>query len=490
MARWAAHQAQGSAFRLRALTDGTRIALAAMALLACSALVIFTIVSSMRVDRVQAATRSMRSADAISAGLLRYARESDLAYLTPRRLRDTARGRAEADLFAEVASARSSAQSPAERHLAQEAESKIIAYLAAREAGERKGRPLEEVLVGATPSLDAALATSDGLARQTHETLEHLHSSWRRWASVGMIVGLTVAWLVITGFSVVLVLMRKDVFAPLAAIVDSVDRYAAGDRAVRIVPSGPAEFRRTAETLNEIADRLAREEHDRLTFLSGVAHDLRNPLAALQMAVRYLEPDHPLPSEENIRHTLVIVGREVQVLNRMVGDFLDATRIEGGHLELRTACYDVRDLARTSAELYQTISFRHRIRLSLPSASVNARCDGERIEQVLNNLVSNAIKYSPAGGDVDISVSEQAGEAIIAVSDHGIGIAPTELERIFEPFRRTGASREIAPGVGLGLSVARRIVAQHGGRLEVQSQVGVGSTFRVHLPRSATIESP
>lgn len=478
---------QGSAMRLRSLTTATRLALALLALLACFVLVLFTTMFRVRIDEIQDRTESMRAADAMHSQLLAYARESDLAYLTPAHARDASRVRAEADLLSDVADARRSGHSAWQKQRIQHAEEKIKSYLVARTSAERDGLPLQEVLTSATPALDAALSSTDALAASEHEALAREHGKLRGWATVGAIVGVIVACTVLLGFLVVLGVLRKFVYAPLSAIVESVDRYAAGEHQVRIAPSGPAEFRRTAETLNEIADRLTREEHDRLTFLGGVAHDLRNPLAALQMAVRYLEPDHPLPPEEKIRRTLDLVGRQVTLMNRMVGDFLDATRIEGGHLELRLERCDLRGFVQDVVELYKTMSFSHQIRLSLPHEPLFARCDGIRIEQVLNNFLSNAIKYSPAGGDVEVSATQQNGEAVVSVSDHGIGIAPTELERIFEPFRRTGASREIAAGVGLGLSVARRIVTAHGGRIEVESQLGVGSTFRVRLPLAGRV---
>ena len=166
----------------------------------------------------------------------------------------------------------------------------------------------------------------------------------------------------------------------------------------------------------------------------------------------------------------------------MVGDFLDASRIEGGHLELIRRRSDARDFVRDVVQLYETSSFSHPLRLAIPSSPVMVDCDPERMAQVLNNLVSNAIKYSPNGGPVVLSLREEGENAILTVSDSGIGIAHGDLEKIFEPFRRTGASRETIPGVGLGLSVSRRIVEGHGGRIVVQSELGAGSTFRVEVP--------
>ena len=115
-------------------------------------------------------------------------------------------------------------------------------------------------------------------------------------------------------------------------------------------------------------------------------------------------------------------------------------------------------------------------------ARLQALEDHVRIEQVLTNLVSNAIKYSLAGSVVEVSLQRQAGQIELCVVDHGMGIAPKDLARIFEPFRRVGLSNGNVPGVGLGLFVVRKIVEAHGGRIDVESTLGRGSTFRVVLP--------
>ncbi|WP_437589050.1 sensor histidine kinase [Sorangium sp. So ce1000] len=111
-----------------------------------------------------------------------------------------------------------------------------------------------------------------------------------------------------------------------------------------------------------------------------------------------------------------------------------------------------------------------------------ARCDPARIAQVLNNLISNAIKYSPQRGEITVSVGEDRDRAFVTVADQGIGIEPEDVERIFEPFRRVGACRELVPGVGLGLWLARRIAEAHGGSLGMSSAPGQGSVFRIELP--------
>jgi signal transduction histidine kinase len=142
-------------------------------------------------------------------------------------------------------------------------------------------------------------------------------------------------------------------------------------------------------------------------------------------------------------------------------------------------------VVRDAVELYRTSTpagaGRH-IALREPESGLTVDVDAFRIGQVLNNLLSNALKYSPGAAEVLVSVERDGDDAVVSVIDHGIGIAPADLPHVFEPFRRTGASRELAPGVGLGLSVSRRIIEAHHGRIDVVSSVGSGSTFSVRLP--------
>jgi signal transduction histidine kinase len=165
----------------------------------------------------------------------------------------------------------------------------------------------------------------------------------------------------------------------------------------------------------------------------------------------------------------------------MISDFLDAALVESGQLELRMELRDLRDLVRSTADLFAETSSAHRLVLTLPNEACPAWIDPVRIEQVTSNLLSNAIKYSPSGGAVEVRLQCQESECLLSVTDHGLGMSPETRARLFEPFRR-GLSREDIPGVGLGLFVVQRIVDAHQGRIEVESSPAAGSTFRVYLP--------
>jgi signal transduction histidine kinase len=200
------------------------------------------------------------------------------------------------------------------------------------------------------------------------------------------------------------------------------------------------------------------------------------------MASAVVLADKPLPPEDRIRQFYARVNRQIDRLERMVFDFLDAARIEAGRLELLVEVCDMRDIARATIDLFEPTAPAHQLSLMAPSDPVRVSCDPARVEQVLNNLVSNAIKYSPRGGQIAVAVKPREDVVLLSVADEGVGIPADEIEHIFEPFRRTGTSKESVPGVGLGLFVARRIVESHGGRITVESTVGRGSTFHVQLP--------
>ncbi len=277
---------------------------------------------------------------------------------------------------------------------------------------------------------------------------------------------------------------RRVVYQPLQTLHDSLARFQPGEPFRPAPETGVVELREVAHTFNDLAGRLVQQRETALKFLAAVAHDLRNPLSALRTTTALLGPGRPPRSEAWLTDKLALVRRQVDLLQRLVEDLLDTTRIEAGQLELRLAEADLAGLVRDAVALHTDVSPLHVLVLELPEGPVPLRCDATRISQVLNNLLSNAIKYSPAGGEVRVTLVADAEGATVSVRDQGVGVAPEEQERIFEPFRRSSATRDAIPGVGLGLAVARRIVQAHGGHIDVESALGRGSTFRVWLPRT------
>jgi signal transduction histidine kinase len=220
-------------------------------------------------------------------------------------------------------------------------------------------------------------------------------------------------------------------------------------------------------------------------FLGMAAHDLRNPLFVVQSCANHLLAEaSPRLHEEQIEFLSVIESYSGFML-QMVEDLLDVSAIESGRLVLSPRPTDLVSLVERNLSFNSVLAETKGIRLTFRHSRdvpfINL--DPVKIEQVLNNLVSNAIKYSHPGSSVELCLEQQADQIVISVEDHGQGIPPNELDRLFKWFGRTSVrGTEGERSTGLGLAIARRIVAGHQGRIWVESEVDRGSTFSFSLP--------
>jgi signal transduction histidine kinase len=409
-----------------------------------------------------AATEGVRLAEEAEIDLLLYQRASD-----PVVQRDI-----ETELRRRLIEARDVVTTQEEAEVLATAEARVGELLAAAHAGKPLLAAHHEAAYGA---LEALVTLNTVQAQQA----AHRAASLDRLAKV---LGLGAGLLLLTGAGTMLVWLRRRAFEPIFEIVERMEAFTRGEQGARAREEGATEFRALARGFNDMASTIEQQRQQQLTFLAGVAHDLRNPLSALKMSSAAITPDRPLPPEERVRQTFARVQRQIDRLERMVYDFLDAARIESGNLELELEQCDVRDVVCTAIELFEPTAPRHVFVAETPDAPLRMTYDPTRIEQVMNNLVSNAIKYSPRGGTITVSAAGDDGFVRLSVSDQGMGIALEDQDHVFDPFRRTGASKEAIAGVGLGLFVARRIVEAHGGRISVESSLGKGSTFTVELP--------
>ena len=243
------------------------------------------------------------------------------------------------------------------------------------------------------------------------------------------------------------------------------------------------ELRRAKEEAEE-ASR-ARDQ-----FLAMLSHELRTPLSPVLLAITGLCDDPSLPAE--LATTLELVRRNVELEARLIDDLLDVVRISRGKLPLRPETVDAHRLIRHALEICrgELDAAGLHLELDLGAARHHVAADPARLEQVVWNLVKNAVKFTPAGGAVAVRTRDGAGGTlVVAVSDTGVGIDPDALSRIFEPFEQAGAApAQRAGGLGLGLAICRAVVAAHGGRLTATSAgAGRGSTFTVEL---ATVDAP
>jgi signal transduction histidine kinase len=313
-----------------------------------------------------------------------------------------------------------------------------------------------------------------GQARETQEWA----AAWDRKARIW---GSAAALALLLGLTAVIVWLRGRLLNPILDIVDTMRRFGAGERTARAGAEGPAELVEVSRTFNEMASLLERQREAQLAFLAGIGHDLVNPLSALALNVALVAPDRPLPSEADVRALFQRLDRQVEKLRRMISDRLDAARVETGQLSLEPRVCELKDLIAGVVDHYRQAEPAHPITVSLPNAAVPVRCDPLRIEQVLGNLVGNAIKYSPKGGAIDVALAADDGGAVVTVTDQGPGIAAEDRPYVFEAFRRGKRVGGIA-GLGLGLAVARRIVEAHGGRIDLDDAPRTGAAFRVSLP--------
>jgi signal transduction histidine kinase len=225
-------------------------------------------------------------------------------------------------------------------------------------------------------------------------------------------------------------------------------------------------------------ERHVRQERERV--VATVAHDLATPLTAasgtLQFARRFgLAPEH---DERRLLRRLETATARATSLVRTLTDVEDlgAVRPE------RMRSVDLREIVRPITEMMQGLSERHPVILTLPDDPVVVDADTERLQRVMENLLNNAVKFSPDGGRIDVSVRCDGGVGTVVVRDHGIGVAPEARTRIFDLSYRAPEAKQTAPGRGLGLHIAAHIVAAHGGAIEAQAAAGGGTAILVRLP--------
>jgi signal transduction histidine kinase len=251
---------------------------------------------------------------------------------------------------------------------------------------------------------------------------------------------------------------------------------ALADQLQRRVDEATAELSRKVEELSEAKRRLEEAHHQREEFIAMVAHELGQPLTNISGFAQLLGRPHLAPQVQEQARTTIVA--ETQRLARLVRDLADAARLATGRFQVTPADCDLAAIVRQQAELARLRSARHTITVDVPGRRVAARCDADRIAQVLSNLLTNAITYSD-GGEVRVRLWTADGQAYVSVSDQGAGIPPDRLEAIFEPHVRLAPG---AKGAGLGLYVARGIVEAHGGLIWAESGAGKGTTVTLSLP--------
>ena len=281
---------------------------------------------------------------------------------------------------------------------------------------------------------------------------------------------------------VVVVYYSRRIAGPLEELASAADEVAAGHYDVAVPErTWGSEVERLASRFHEMTARLAESEQLSRNFLMSVSHELRTPLTAIRGHVAALR-EGVFEDEAAQQLSLEVVSEEALRLERLVGDVLDLAKLDARRFALLREEVDMRALCERA---YATFAEEAKARdieydLALGEGAVLIT-DGDRVLQIVTNLIANALHWTPAGGRVDLGLSTENGEVMVAVSDNGPGVEPDAQERIFRPFWSGDGG-----GTGLGLTIARELALALGGRLELHSTPGRGSRFVLVLPVSST----
>jgi signal transduction histidine kinase len=232
-------------------------------------------------------------------------------------------------------------------------------------------------------------------------------------------------------------------------------------------------------SVEELSAQLAREERARAEFIGKVSHELRTPLTVIKGYVYTL---HRTESDPSKAAKLDVIDGECERLGYLIEDLLELSRARAGELRVQAEVFPLERCVREVAERLETVADRGgvHVRLRWECNGGLVRGDQNRVRQIFANLITNGIKYAPPGTDVTVRGEQDEDAFRVSVEDAGRGIPAADLPFIFDEFFQSGRPE---PGAGLGLAIARELVEAHGGTIEVESAVGRGTRFTVHLPR-------
>jgi signal transduction histidine kinase len=306
--------------------------------------------------------------------------------------------------------------------------------------------------------------------------LADVNNAWKNiigLVGVGLAVGLAVALILAT-------YVARRITHPLRVIGSAADKVARGDLDVNVVGkrNSDDELGQLATRFQGMVDRLREVDELERNFLMRVTHELRTPLTAISGHVQAVTEGVVGPGE--LDESLEAVNEEVRRLDRLVGDLLDLTRLEAHQFRVVREEVGLEALLEQAAGAFREKARAVDIDFETPiEGAPTVITDGDRVLQIVNNLLDNAFRWTPRGGRVELGCVTSNGIAAIKVTDTGRGIAPAEREAVFHPFY----SRRGEGGTGLGLSISRELASALGGRLSVESEPGHGSTFTLSLPR-------
>lgn len=317
-------------------------------------------------------------------------------------------------------------------------------------------------------------------ALMTQEIRQSLRHIWRR---IGMVAGAALALGLIGAL-----LLASTLNRPIQALAQGVRIVGEGNLNHQIPVRGKDELARLGQAFNRMATQLKQLDEMKDDFISSVSHELRSPLAAIKGYIDLMLKGKAGPISPTQREYLTIAKDSSDRLGRFINNILDLAKLEAGRMEFAKEPVAVSVLANDIARLFKPSVDENKltIQLDLPNPALEVQVDPDRIRQVLTNLISNAIRFTPEGGTITVWARENGKDTQIGVKDTGVGIPPDSLHKVFNKFEQVKETKYKArktAGTGLGLSIAKEIVEAHGGKIWVESQLHQGANFIFTLPK-------
>jgi two-component system sensor histidine kinase GlrK len=285
-------------------------------------------------------------------------------------------------------------------------------------------------------------------------------------------------------------LATYSILSPLRRLQEHIRQIGQGNFKTDVDVQAPSDLAALVDSVGSMAKRLQELDDLKAEFVSHITHELRSPLTAIHAGTQLLLEEIPGPVSQPQRETLQLMVESSRQLIDMISSLLDLSKIDAGMMEYRIASTDIKRVVETAINKIKLLADREHIRIVVdaPRGPLFVKADDNRIQQVLDNLLSNALKFSREGASIQLKIEPdyKARSLRISVSDTGRGIAPEALPRIFERFYQ-GATRARTgvAGTGIGLALAKRVVEAHGGKIWAESELGKGTTMTFVLPLSA-----
>ena len=341
-----------------------------------------------------------------------------------------------------------------------------------------------ETMTSCQPVYDGSGYAGSVMVHESIQYMEHIQSSIFNSTYMPFFVIIVIAL-------IALMLMTNSVLKPLRQIISTAQSYAMGNFNARTNVTADNEFGELASSMEQMADELIRSNEYRKTFISNISHDFKSPLTSIKGYIEAMQ-DGTIPPEKYDKY-LNIVLNETKRLTKLTQGLLELNNFDSFDLQLDKSNFDLKSVIQPTINTFEGRCQDRDIYLHAIYFTDNTmvHADRTKIQQVIYNLVDNAIKFTPEGRQITIQVSERQDKIYTSVKDEGVGIAPDAQKKVFDRFYKTDPSRgKDKVGNGLGLSIIKEIIKAHGENITLESTLGKGSEFIFSLPKQKEMQVP